>query len=174
MSTRPALPTGWVESPLGAYLENCDSRRVPVKDADRKQRQGPYPYYGASGQIDTIDGYLFDGEYLLLGEDGANLLSRSKPIAFQAHGRFWVNNHAHIFRTYAACPLAFVEHYLNSIDLSPYVTGTAQPKLPHGLMNKISLVVAPLVEQQRIVEALDSYLTRLDAATEGLSGWRQT
>jgi len=168
MSTRRALPTGWAESPLGVYLENCDSRRVPVKDADRKQRQGPYPYYGASGQIDTIDGYLFDGEYLLLGEDGANLLSRSKPIAFQAHGRFWVNNHAHIFRTYAACPLAFVEHYLNSIDLSPYVTGTAQPKLPQGLMNKISLVVAPLVEQQRIVESLDSYLTRLDAATEGL------
>lgn len=162
------LPAGWAQETLGDYLTNHDRLRVPLKAADRKKRQGDYPYYGASGVIDTIDDYIFDGDYLLLGEDGANLLSRSKPIAFQAHGQFWVNNHAHIFQTPAGCPLAFVEHFLNSINLAPYITGTAQPKLPQAAMNKIPLRIAPADEQLRIVDYLETEFSRLDAAVAGL------
>src|SRR6266852_2261601 len=84
----------WRHRPLGEITENFDGRRVPVKEADR--RPGPYPYYGASGIVDHVDTYLFDGEYLLIAEDGENLRTRKTPIAFMASGRFWVNNHAHI------------------------------------------------------------------------------
>ncbi|WIM06796.1 MAG: restriction endonuclease subunit S [Candidatus Nitricoxidivorans perseverans] len=77
----------WRERPLGDLTENLDSVRVPVKEADR--RAGPYPYYGASGIVDHVDGYLFDGEYLLIAEDGENLRTRQTPVAFLARGKFW-------------------------------------------------------------------------------------
>jgi type I restriction enzyme S subunit len=86
----------WRVQSLGDLTENFDSIRVPVKEADR--RTGPYPYYGASGIVDYVDKYLFDGEYLLVAEDGENLRTRNTPVAFLARGRFWVNNHAHIVR----------------------------------------------------------------------------
>ena len=86
----------WRELPLGDLTENLDSIRVPVKEADR--RAGPHPYYGASGIVDYVDNYLFDGEYLLIAEDGENLRTQTTPVAFLARGKFWVNNHAHIVR----------------------------------------------------------------------------
>ena len=85
---------GWREQTLGEVTQNLDAERIPVRRADR--RPGPYPYYGASGIIDSIDDYIFDGEYLLIAEDGENLRSRTTPIAFLASGKFWVNNHAHV------------------------------------------------------------------------------
>jgi type I restriction enzyme S subunit len=96
----PELPPTWCWVTVEQLTENFDGQRVPVKSEDRKHKQGVYPYYGASGVIDQVDGYLFDGTYLLIAEDGANLLSRSTPIAFQASGKFWVNNHAHVVRLF--------------------------------------------------------------------------
>ena len=87
---------GWEIVPLGELTDNFDAARVPVKRADR--RPGPYPYYGASGIVDSVSDYLFDGEYLLIAEDGENLRTRNTPIASLANGKFWVNNHAHIVR----------------------------------------------------------------------------
>ena len=139
-----------------------------MRAEDRVSRKGEYPYYGASGPIDKIDDYLFDGSYLLVGEDGANLLARSKPIAFQAHGKFWVNNHAHVLTTYGEMPLGYFESYFNLIDLASYVTGTAQPKLPQAAMNKIAVPVAPCAEQRRIVATIESYFSRLDDAVKTL------
>lgn len=159
---------GWCWSTVQEVLCNHDYARIPVKAEERANRTGEYPYYGASGVIDTIDSYLFDGSYLLIGEDGANLLARSKPIAFQAHGKFWVNNHAHVLTTYCGMPLGYIENYFNLIDLAPYVTGTAQPKLPQAAMNKITVPVAPCAEQRRIVEAIESYFTRLEDAAVAL------
>lgn len=91
-----ANPNEYPILPLGQLVENEDGKRVPVKLADREKMDGEYPYYGASGVIDFVDDYLFDGERLLIGEDGANLLARSSPLAFMARGKFWVNNHAHV------------------------------------------------------------------------------
>ena len=88
----------WKEFNLNDLAEIHDQRRVPLSAMERDKRKGIYPYYGASGVVDYIDGYLFDGEFVLISEDGENLRSRQTPIAFKANGKFWVNNHAHVIR----------------------------------------------------------------------------
>ncbi len=150
------LPDTWGSCPFGLLANNYDGRRVPVKSADREKRRGPYPYYGASGVIDTIDAYLFDGEYLLIAEDGANLLSRSTPIAFRAAGRFWVNNHAHVVQPKSGIVLGFLEIFLNSLDLQHFVTGTAQPKLTQAALNGIAVPLPPTTEQSEIVRRVEA------------------
>jgi type I restriction enzyme, S subunit len=153
---------------LGDHVENLDGRRVPVPAKERESRQGPFPYYGASGVIDRIDGFTHEGEVLLLGEDGANLLSRSKPIAFLATGKIWVNNHAHVLRCKSGHSNKYLAYYINSIDLTPYVTGTAQPKLSQGMMNKIPVPVVSVEEQHCIVAELEKQFSRLDEAVANL------
>jgi len=142
---------------------NLDWRRRPVAKSARTP--GEIPYYGASGVVDYVSDYIFEGDYLLVSEDGANLLTRSSPIAFSVSGRAWINNHAHVleFGTYAE--RRFVEIYLNSIDLAAYVTGGAQPKLNQANLNKIPIPAVPLSKQERIVSALD----RFDALVNDLS-----
>lgn len=145
----------WDKVPLGDIVNNVDSKRIPLKKVDRELRNGLYPYYGASGVIDTIDDYLFDGEYLLVGEDGANLLARSTPIAYRASGKFWVNNHAHIMEFNGKSDLRFLEYYLNNISLEPFITGSAQPKLNRKNLDSIEIPLPPLEEQKRIATILD-------------------
>src|SRR5690606_3722486 len=90
---------------------------------------GPYPYYGASGVIDHVAEFIFDGDFVLLAEDGANILNRSTPIAFKANGRFWVNNHAHVLRPKSGIDHDFLTEYLESLNFERFNTGTTQPKL---------------------------------------------
>ena len=149
------LPSEWVYASVDQLTLNFDGQRVPLKRAVRDKRSGEYPYYGASGIIDDIDDYLFDGRYLLIAEDGANLLSRSKDIAFQAHGKFWVNNHAHIVQTLAGIPLRYLELFLNGKDLTRFVTGSAQPKITQANLNQVPVPLCSLSEQQEIVRLLD-------------------
>lgn len=140
---------------LNEISTNLDAQRRPVTKSARQP--GSIPYYGASGIVDYVSDYIFDGDYLLVSEDGANLVARSSPIAFSASGQTWINNHAHVleFPTYAE--RRFVEIYLNSIDLSPYLTGAAQPKLNQANLNKIPIPVPDLNEQERIVAILDKF-----------------
>ncbi|MDF4710961.1 restriction endonuclease subunit S [Vibrio parahaemolyticus] len=145
----------WPLVKLGEIVQNCNAKRVPLKQADRLNRQGCYDYYGASGVIDHVDDYIFDGDYLLIGEDGNNLISRSSPIAFRARGKFWVNNHAHILAFNGKADLGFLVHYINSINLEPYVTGSAQPKLNKKNLDSIQIPLPPLEEQKRIAAILD-------------------
>lgn len=159
VSELPEMPEGWAWGTVEQITENHDGRRIPVRAKERETTQGPYPYYGASGIIDYVNGFLFEGNFLLVAEDGANLLSRNTPIAFRATGKFWVNNHAHIIQTLESIPLAFVEVFLNSRDLAPFVTGTAQPKLTQAALNKIPIPLPPLAEQQRIVAEVDRRLS---------------
>jgi type I restriction enzyme S subunit len=154
----------WV--PMGDIAQNRDSLRKPVTKGARKK--GEFPYYGASGIVDFVDDYLFDGDYLLVSEDGANLLARSTPIAFSISGKNWVNNHAHVleFETYELRRLT--EIYLNSIDLSPYVAGGAQPKLSQANLNKILVPVPPVEEMKRKIAILDAFEALLGDNSMGL------
>ena len=142
----------WRERPLGELTENFDSVRVPVKEADR--RAGSYPYYGASGIVDYVDSYLFDGEYLLIAEDGENLRTRQTPVAFMARGKFWVNNHAHIIRANQEADTRFLMYALAASDISGYLTGSTMPKLTQGNMNRIPILAPPPDEQRAIAHIL--------------------
>ncbi|MDY6912141.1 MAG: restriction endonuclease subunit S, partial [Chloroflexota bacterium] len=121
--------------PLGSLANNYDSMRIPVKKADRKP--GPYPYYGASGIVDYVDSYIFNGEYLLLAEDGENLRSQNLPIAFMATGKFWVNNHAHILQGRNGNNTRYLCYALKIADIGSYLSGSTRPKLIQGDMKRI-------------------------------------
>ena len=168
----PAAPrkvsSEWRKVTLGELTENFDAIRVPVKESDRKP--GPYPYYGASGVVDRVDGFLFDGQYLLIAEDGENLRTRATPIAFLADGRFWVNNHAHIVRGNHHADTRFLNYALSNLDISGYLTGSTMPKLTQRNMNQILLTVPPLPEQRRIAHILGT----LDDKIELNRGMNQT
>lgn len=138
----------WKKRPLGELTVNFDSIRIPVKEKDRVK--GQYPYYGASGIVDYVDKYLFDGEYLLIAEDGENLRTRNTPVAFMATGKFWVNNHAHIVRGNDQADTRFLMYALAITDISGYLTGSTMPKLTQGSMNRIPVIAPPLREQQAI------------------------
>jgi len=142
----------WTERPLGELTDNFDAMRIPVKQADR--RPGPYPYYGASGIVDYVDKYIFDGEYLLIAEDGENLRTRTTPVAFLARGKFWVNNHAHIVRGNSEADTRFLMYTLSQTDISGYLTGSTMPKLTQGNMNRIPILSPPLLEQRAIAHIL--------------------
>ena len=135
--------------------KNCDRQRKPITSS--KRVAGSFPYYGASGIVDYIDGYIFDGDYLLVSEDGANLLARTTPIAFSIQGKNWVNNHAHVLQFEDKVTQKFVEIYLNMINLEPWINGAAQPKLNQDNLNRIEILVPSLQEQQRIVSILDTF-----------------
>jgi type I restriction enzyme S subunit len=142
----------WRERSLGELTDNFDGVRVPVKEADR--RPGPYPYYGASGVVDHVDAFLFDGEYLLIAEDGENLRTRNTPVAFLARGKFWVNNHAHIVHGNCEADTRFLMYALSATDISGYLTGSTMPKLTQGNMNRIPLLTPSLREQRAIAHCL--------------------
>ena len=149
-------PMGWEMGSLGELAENEDGKRVPVKKADREQMAGEFPYYGASGVIDSVDNYLFDGDRLLIGEDGANLVARATPVAFIAKGKYWVNNHAHVLAYNGRAELIFLEAMINLVDLEPYLSGTAQPKLNQKSLNRIPIPIPPLDLQHRFASIVES------------------
>ena len=134
---------------------NHDSKRRPI--TKNRRTVGQYPYYGASGIVDYVDDYLFDGQYLLISEDGANLLARSTPIAFSISGKAWVNNHAHVLEFNNKATRRYVEIYLNSINLQKYISTAAQPKLTQENLNRIEIPLPPLDIQERIVKVLDNF-----------------
>ena len=148
------IPQGWEWERFGNIMINKDSERVPLSVAQRQQLKKTYDYYGASGVIDKVDKYLFDKDLLLIGEDGANLINRSTPIAFIAKGKYWVNNHAHVLDVCSGMALSYVALFINAISLVDYVTGTAQPKMNQEKMNSILLAIPPVKEQHRILEKM--------------------
>ncbi|MBS1362427.1 MAG: hypothetical protein HPZ77_10065 [Acidaminococcaceae bacterium] len=156
----------WEEKKLSEITENQDSKRIPLSKSQRDNMNRIYDYYGASGIIDKVDDYIFEGKKLLIGEDGANLVTRSKDIAFIADGKYWVNNHAHILDVKDTVLLMYLCHYINNMDLIPYVTGSAQPKLTQAKMNNIKIFLPTLSEQHEIVRLIDDLLARERAAQQ--------
>ncbi|MEQ5778587.1 restriction endonuclease subunit S [Thalassospira sp. NFXS8] len=148
----------WEETTIGDIVEFYDSRRIPLNSRQRAARQGPYSYYGASGVVDHIDDYIFEGRYLLVAEDGENLNSRKLPIAFFATGRFWVNNHAHIIRgREGVADDQFLKHWFADTNISGYVTGAAQPKLNQANLKRMAIRLPDYGTQRRIASILSTY-----------------
>ena len=148
------VPEGWCWTTIDELLINRDGERKPVSSAIRKKQSSKiYDYYGAAGVIDKVEDYLFNERLLLIGEDGANLLSRSKDNAFFADGKYWVNNHAHVLDATDKTILDMVALVVNSMNLDNYITGSAQPKLSQDNLNKIPIPLPPLSEQHRIIGA---------------------
>jgi len=146
---------GWEETTVDKLSINLDSMRVPITKSKRKG--GEYPYYGASGIVDYVADYIFEGDTLLVSEDGANLLMRSTPIAFSVSGKYWVNNHAHILKFRDMATQRFVEFYLESIKLDEYITGAAQPKLNQKALNSIPVPIPSSIEARaKVVSNIES------------------
>ena len=144
---------GWEVKKLVDCCKNCDSQRKPITAKDRIK--GTIPYYGASGVVDFVKDYIFDGEFLLISEDGANLIIRSTPIAFRIKGKTWVNNHAHVLQFDALFKQIFMEYSINLRDISSIVTGCAQPKLTQAAMNNINIPYPPLSLQQSFASKIE-------------------
>ena len=151
---------------LGDLGENLDSKRKPITSGLRET--GSIPYYGASGIVDYVKDYIFDGDFLLISEDGANLLARNTPIAFSISGKSWVNNHAHVIKFDSYAERRYVEYYLNSIDLSPYISGAAQPKLNKKNLESIRIPNPSPEDKERIVSILDKFDALTNSISEGL------
>jgi type I restriction enzyme S subunit len=158
------MSSEWPIEKLGDLTINLDTKRKPVKEADRKP--GPYPYYGASGIVDYVDGYIFDGEHLLIAEDGENLRTRQTPIAFRACGKFWVNNHAHIVVGNERASTRYLEYAVLASDITSYLTGAVMPKLTQGNMNRIEVPCPPRDVQDQIVGVLGSLDDRITLLRE--------
>jgi type I restriction enzyme, S subunit len=164
----------WEVKEIQDVVVSHDSKRVPLEASDRAKRQGKYPYYGATGIIDYIDDYIFDQDMLLIAEDGKNLLNRTKPIAFMATGKYWVNNHSHVVASNGKINLRYLEASLNIRDISPFVTGIDQFKLNRANLDVIPISIPPLNLQEEFagvvarVEGLRARMSEAERQAEGL------
>ena len=163
----------WEEKKLGECVEILDSQRKPIESKERANRKGIYPYYGASGIIDYIDDYLFEGESILLGEDGANIINRNSRLAFIAKGKYWVNNHAHIMKANADNLNHFICEYLESLDYSKICAGSAQPKLTQDVIRNLTIKAPCKEEQQKIADCLSSLDSLIQTQQKVVTTWQQ-
>lgn len=158
--------------PLEQAADILDSYRKPVNSKERlnlikgKPLDELFPYYGATGQVGWIDSFLTDGEYILLGEDGAPFLNPYAEKAYIIYGKTWVNNHAHILRS--KTNNEFLCYYLNYFNYKNYVSGTTRLKLTQAQMRKIPIPNIPSDEQSRIVAHIEELFSELDKAVDTL------
>ena len=163
----------WNYVPFEDAVEIWDIKRKPINNAERasringKSNNELYPYYGATGQVGFIDDYLTDGEYVLLGEDGAPFLNPIAQKAYIVAGKTWVNNHAHVLKS--KYNNKFLCYYLNSINYKDYVSGTTRLKLTQAQMKRILIPVPSIEEQERIVAKIEELFSELDNAVETLN-----
>jgi type I restriction enzyme, S subunit len=164
----PLKPAHWKTCRVKDILDFFNTVRIPLSaDIRGLMTDRIYDYYGASGVIDKVEGYLFDGTYILIAEDGANLLARNSPLAFLATGKFWVNNHAHILKPRFDNIRYFV-YLLESLDYSLYITGAAQPKLTKENLGKYKIIVPPKTEQDLITDYLEAKTAELKKLNENI------
>lgn len=139
------LPKGWRSGKLGEIIKNFDSKRVPVSSQERAKRKGIYPYYGAASLMDYIDNYLFDGTFLLMGEDGSVIDDNGYPVLQYVWGKFWVNNHAHVIQGSDSFSTEYIYILLQRTQISNIVTGAVQPKINQGNLNGIGCTIPDAV-----------------------------
>lgn len=155
---------------LGDAIRLEDARREPISARRRAERKGVYPYYGAQGVVDYLNDYTYEGDYLLVAEDGENLRSRKQPIANAASGRFRVNNHAHVLGGTERCSLTYLRYLLNSMDISGYVTGSTQPKLSQSNLLDMTVVLPDIDTQNSIAFLLGAFDEKI-ALNNRLNGY---
>jgi type I restriction enzyme, S subunit len=156
------IPEEWEVVRLGEVVEIYDNKRIPLSEEERANRKGIYPYCGANGIIDHIDNYIFEGDYLLLAEDGG-FFGRFENSAYLMSGKFWVNNHAHVLKAREGVSVnGFILAWLIFDDISRYISGTTRQKLNQSVMRNILIPLPPLPEQKRIAEIL----SQIDQAIE--------
>jgi len=159
------IPEGWTARDIGSITANYDRQRKPLSSVQRAKMQGPFPYYGAAKIFDHVDDYIFDGRYLLMAEDGSVVTKDRRPVLQIATGKFWVNNHTHVLRGLGEYSTDFVYLTLDQIDITPYITGAAQPKINQANMNRIP-VLAPTVP---VLSVFDSHVRPMLAQVDLLS-----
>ena len=142
-STVGHIPQGWKATRLGEVIEIADSKRIPLSGREREQRKGPFPYHGAASVMDHIDEFLFDGIYVLMGEDGSVINVDGTPVLQYVWGKFWVNNHAHVLRGKNGIGTEHLLLHLKNCNIAPFVNGAVQPKLNQGNMNRIEFILPP-------------------------------
>ena len=166
------LPEGWAACRLEQVADILDNLRKPINSSERDSRirnrqiDELYPYYGATGQVGLIDDYIINGNYLLLGEDGAPFLDKNAIKAYSINGKSWVNNHAHILSP--KIDFEFLQYSLNQIDYSEYVNGSTRLKLTQTDMRSIKIMLPPLAEQKRIKSKIQTLFSQLDLMMESL------
>ena len=160
----------WKEYKLSDIASIENKHRIPLNSRQRAEMQGNYPYYGASGIVDFINNYIFDGQYVLISEDGENLRSRQTPIAFIVNGKFWVNNHAHILKGNDELINDYIVYYFQNLDINPFITGAVQPKL--NLENLLSIPIFMPDREERL--ALTRVLNSLTRKIENLRNQNET
>ena len=168
------LPEGWVAATLEAVAEVHDNLREPVNSTERKGRVGPFSYYGATGQVGWIDDFRQDGEYILLGEDGAPFFDPTKDKADWVSGKCWVNNHAHVLKGRdGVCLNRYLLYALNQVNYRGFANGTTRLKLTQAAMRQLPINLAPLAEQHRIVAKIEELFSELDQGVASLKAVRE-
>lgn len=169
-----ALPKNWAAVTLETVAEIHDNLREPVNSTERKSRVGPFPYYGATGQVGWIDDFRQDGEYILLGEDGAPFFDPTKDKAYLVSGKCWVNNHAHVLKAReGVCLNRYLLYALNQVNYRGFANGTTRLKLTQAAMRQLPINLAPLAEQHRIVAKIEELFSELDQGVASLKAARE-
>ena len=149
------IPEGWEVSELGEIIEILDRIRIPLNSRQRSQRQGPYPYYGAAGIMDYVDDFLFDGVFVLTGEDGSVIDNDGYPVAQYVWGQFWVNNHAHVMKGKNGVSHEYIYLLLKDQNIGAFVTGAVQPKLSQGNLKAVPIVKPDIIICQTFTALTD-------------------
>ena len=177
-SVQDDLPDGWRIGTVGEIIEIHDSKRIPLSGADRmKMEKKIYPYYGAASLMDYVDNYIFDGKYLLLGEDGTVVDDAGYPILQYVWGQFWVNNHAHILTGRLGFNVESLYMLFKQTPVKSIVTGAVQPKISQANLRSVQVVIPPehnLKEYNDLVEPLFSLLRANEEECKSLAALRDT
>ncbi|MBI5221805.1 MAG: restriction endonuclease subunit S [Candidatus Magasanikbacteria bacterium] len=151
------LPDGWRLGTFGEAIINFDSKRIPLSSREREKKQGSYPYYGATSIVDYVNNFIFDGIYVLLGEDGSVVKEDGKPFVQYVQGKIWVNNHAHVLQGNNGFSTEYIKVFLDQVDIMPFVTGAVQPKINQANMNCIPMIIP----DQKTLDKFNETLTVL-------------
>lgn len=167
------LPKDWTVVKLEQVTENLDNKRIPLNEEERRKKQGLYPYCGANGIIDYVNNYIYDGEFILLAEDGG-YWGVGEKSSYIMNGKFWVNNHAHVIKAIESKTTnKFLCYALNHIDMSPLIGGDARGKLTQAIMRSIPLPLPPLPEQQNIAFVLSTVQDAQQSTERAINSLRE-